>query len=197
MSHIERQQGNNGSAFTEVERALETHRLLILRQQAVAGESEDPAALQRMRDRWMQQPQPEPGIVESTGWFTRIARLIVPVAPQMGFSGIRGIASNVERYEVDGGSMAISLRSTRHAGEDRLTIYGAVSRRDEGSEALEGARVELLEQGAGVWSTGLDDLGHFILEAVPEGIYTLQVQFADQQQLLVQDYAPGTTEGST
>lgn len=105
-----------------------------------------------------------------------VATLVAP--PQPAYAGLRGAAPpDVLTYRA--GAVTITLSIGRAARRDRVSLMGLVVREDTETDEGAGGLARLAGAGGDASTAEVDDLGNFVFESVPAGVYRLELDPAD------------------
>ncbi|GAC1399504.1 MAG: hypothetical protein NVSMB49_09910 [Ktedonobacteraceae bacterium] len=113
----------------------------------------------------------------------RIIATLLPQQPRMAHQrdAAQHVAAWPRRYSAEDVNVSIQIeRDTMRRGT--LQVIGFVTRKGTTLEALDGTPVKLIAQTTSStpeYAEPIDDLGNFVFPAVAEGIYTLEISFAE------------------
>lgn len=99
-----------------------------------------------------------------------VATLLMP-RPELGLAGVRGAATALRQYQVEGAMISLG------AGSERGALIGLVALDD--AERLHG-EVRLLPTQASPLVTPLDEFGNFEYFDLASGAYALEIQLPDE-----------------
>ncbi len=110
-----------------------------------------------------------------------VATLFRP-APGLAYGGLRGTAEATTRvFQVEDVTVTVG------PGQGPGTLVGLVLMAGAEPQALDRRAVRLIPPDLAAFSSSMDDLGNFEFEAVPAGMYALEIDLADSLIVVIKE----------